>query len=55
MRLCRDLKKTLGELLETMTSAEFELWVALLKIEAREESERQVRAKVAAQGGRRGR
>lgn len=54
MRLCRELGKTLGELMEEMTSAEFDLWVALWKVEALEEAERQVRAKAQAKGGRRG-
>lgn len=52
MRLCRELGKTLGELLDQMTAAEFELWIGLWKIEALEEAERQVRAKAQAIGGR---
>lgn len=55
MRLCRELGKTLGELLSDMSSTEFQLWLSLWKIEALEEKERQLRAKVQASGGRRGR
>jgi len=44
---------TLGQLLEEMTSTEFELWIALYKIENLEETERQVRAKVQAKGAAR--
>lgn len=53
MRLCRDLGYTLGELLDTMSSAEYVLWLALLKQEAMDDAERQVRAKAQSKAVRR--
>ena len=47
MNLCRELGFTLGQLLESMSSAEFTLWLGLFRAEAKEEAERQVRAKAA--------
>lgn len=47
MNLCRELGYTLGQLLDEMSSAEFTLWCGLLRAEAKEEAERQVRARAA--------
>jgi hypothetical protein len=40
--------------MDQMSSAEFILWVGLFQAEAKEEAERQVRAKAAAKAQRRG-
>ena len=47
MNLCRELGFTLGQLLENMSSAEFTMWLGLFRAEAKEEAERQVRARAA--------
>lgn len=52
MSLCKELGYTLGKLLDEMSSTEFTIWCALLRAEAKEEAERQVRAKAAAKRGR---